>query len=105
MSRHHLGPGQRSQWLGKVGGPVRGLAALISRTKVVGSIMNNWPGPMRCLRAGVESGSGPKQPDGHGRKRASIPSFIPTITSPGFIFMGSRKSGYCSTAIRIVDGY
>ena len=58
-----------------------------------------------AMPAGVESGSGPKQPDGPGRTRESIPSCIPTISSPGCIFMGSRKSGYCSTANSIVDGW
>ena len=72
---------------------------------VVGFITYPWDGPTRCRPAGVESGSGPKQPDGPGRMRESIPSCIPTIPSPGSIFMGSRKSGYCSTATPIVDGW
>ena len=55
--------------------------------------------------AGVESGSGPKQPDGSGRLKGSIPSCIPMIPNPGSIFMESPKTKSYSSAIPIVDGW
>ena len=63
--------------------------SFISRTKVVGSIMNNWPGPMRCPRVAVESGFGPSYRMGLDG-RGSIPSCLPRFQS-WLYFYGKSK--------------
>ena len=105
MSWHPVGPMRKRQTLARTGGAVHGLECFMCRMTVVGFITYPWDGPTRCRPAGVESGSGPKQPDGPGRMRESIPSCIPTISSPGSISTESPKIKSCSTAIPIVDGW
>ena len=75
MSWHPVGPMRKRQTLERIGA-VHGLECFICRMTVgwIHHLSMGWAYAMPA--SGVESGSGPKQPDGPGRTRESIlPAF------------------------------
>ena len=91
--------------LPKAGGRVRGSDCSTFRMERMDSSHGDGLGLCDAPRAGVESGSGRRQPDGPGRTRESIPSYIPTIFSPGSISMESPKAKSFIIDTSITNGF